>query len=871
MTDLDASFAEFSEFSDRSGAGDDAVLEPAPADRVSGRGGPVRLDVSPAIVRVSAGAPAEVRVDITNTDEVIRSLAVSVLGLDASLVIIDQPVVVLFPDERTSVGLTVLLPVDYPSGTHALGVELHDASSPLPPLVAEISVVVSEQPRLQLRAEPGNVITGKRATFNGTLVNTGNATLRVALTATDPESKVEARFTPDTVTLPPGGSDVVRVDASGRRPLVGAPIARVITINARLVGANPLDDDLPLDSAVVSMVQRARLSRRLFALVGLLMTVTVMALVFTTSFKRVADATKAQEALLKQSLGVDAPAVKVKPGSLLGSVQSATGSGIEGVAMELYDVSAGPAAAVRTTVTDSTGAFGFAGVPKGTYRLKVMAAGFGALWFPDATTYDAGQDLALDAGGKLEGLDVKLVGQPATVSGSLVGDDLAGATVTVRLAGGGAVVKTMPAAADGAFTIADLPAPGTYEVLATTAKLGSEVRTVEVTPGGVVDKLTLLLRPGDGIVRGTVRDAAGVPVSGANVTITEGTLTHTTLTLSGTAESAGTFEIRELATPGTYTVTVDGAGYVTESQSVALSSQEPARTVDVVLRSSSGTLGGSVVGGDNQPIGDVTVTITGGEITRTTRTLSLANPDSPGAVGTWSVRGLPVPGTYTVTFAGTNLASQTQALELTVNQPARTDAKVTMSSAVATVRGTVRELDAAADGPSCQPDDAVVTDCPSRLAGVEITLAASNASRRTISADIPTGAFRFDNVAPGAYTLTFRRAGSTPQTLFVELKAGDDKVLPDISLERQARITGTVTTNGVPTPNVGVRAYKIADYPNVVAQVTITGADGKFELVGIDAPETYVIAFQVPAGGEVRKTVTVFLRPGEIGVTDVQF
>jgi hypothetical protein len=62
---------------------------------------------------------------------------------------------------------------------------------------------------------------------------------------------------------------------------------------------------------------------------------------------------------------------------------------------------------------------------------------------------------------------------------------------------------------------------------------------------------------------------------------------------------------------------------------------------------------------------------------------------------------------------------------------------------------------------------------------------------------------------------------------------------------------------------VGVLVYRERDYPDQVTTSTVTDADGEFTVIGLEAPETYVVDFQVPAGGDVEESRRVELRPDE--------
>jgi hypothetical protein len=132
-----------------------------------------------------------------------------------------------------------------------------------------------------------------------------------------------------------------------------------------------------------------------------------------------------------------------------------------------------------------------------------------------------------------------------------------------------------------------------------------------------------------------------------------------------------------------------------------------------------------------------------------------------------------------------------------------------------------------------------------------------------MSSDVPAGAYVFDPLPPGVYSVTYQRAGSTPQTRLVDLSAGQQLELDDVQLEKQARITGVVMKDGVGAAGIGVVVYRFSSYPNEVLTSTTTGPGGTFEIVGLDAPETYLLEFQVPADGPVVKSTVVFLRPDE--------
>ena len=849
--------------------------------RSSGRGGPFRVDVTPATAEATPGEEVLIMVEISNTDAVIRRVGVAVLGLDASWVKVEPASVTLFPEERGLAAVIVKLPTGFPAGRRQAAIEVTDESDPGNPAIVEMALSIAPRDKVEIRMQPNQIVTGRKASFSASVVNKGNTTLNVSFFGSDPEGILTCETIPETLTVHPGAEAVVRVEVRGKRPWLGTPQVRPLTIEAR---ANNTLADRPDDAAefgttdqvMGTVVQRPWLSRGIISMIGLLLAAAVFGAVFTVSLGKVAKVAKSGEELLKKSLAKDGAGQHLPPVGIGGAVTSATGSGLDGVAVELFDTAKGPLLPTRSTVTDPKGAFLFASLPAGTFKLKVTGAGFGELWYPKGATFDGAEDLVIEPAKGIEGLAVQLAGLPAEMVGVVIGPDVAGAIVSVRVpsgalpaAGGGAsaVVKQFPVDAAGIFDIADLPTPATYEISATKPGMTSEPRVISLAPGQKVDKISLLLRLGDGIVSGQVFDRAGQPVPGAKVVVTDGVLARETISLSGPTvasgepTTAGTFELRNLQTPSTQSLTITARGYFAESQTLKLDKQQSLTGLRVILVASEGSLGGHVTGPSGLPLGNVAVTAVASTGTVTTSSLT------SGDVGSWLLTNLALPGAYTVTFSGQGLASQTMALGLTLDAANKLDADVKLSASVASVRGLIREL-GTTDPSSCNPDDVVVNDCPGHLAGVTVKIASSGANRQTLSADISTGAYRFDGLPPGAYTVSFSRIGSTPQTLFVELAAGDATSLADILLEPQARIVGTLTSNSLPAANVGVKVYRIGDYPNTVAFSTVSDANGHYQVIGLDAPETYVIEFQVPAGGPVQSSTRVFLRPGEVGNGD---
>lgn len=813
-----------------------------PERRVSGGDDRVRADVGTPEVQVGLGELATVPVEVTNVDQVIRSFAVKVLGLDAQWVSVDHTSLDLFPGERRSITVSLALPDTFPSGRRRVAIEvsepgLQDGST----VMVGFDLVVAARDALQMTAEPNSQTVGKSGGFILDLANTGNTTLTPKLVADEPERKVEVTFEPAVTEVLPGQQVLVDVLAVGKRPWFGMPVVRPMTITATGGTASVM---VPL-----VLIQKPRISRTVLSLLGLLFVAALFALVINWSFSQAALRAEANEQLLKQGLGEDRPiGPRAAPSSITGQVDSTTGGPIDGAAVQLFDTS-NPIVPTHATVTGATGAYRFGTLEEGEYYLRVEVAGFGEVWFPDGETFNDGDVIELGPGTDLIALDIALAGRVGSVSGRVIGADVEGAVVAAEIPGESiegseleptpATVTSVEVDATGEFVLTDLATPSTYEILIAKEGFATERRTVTLRPGEQRDGIEVLLRTGDGRIAGSVVDTAGNPLPNVDIAATDGSSDFETRTLSGDGD-LGTFELRGLATPGTYTLSVTRDGFFPESVTLNLDESQQISDVSVVMTADIGSLSGQVTAPDGTPLGGVDITIDGAEDEFTTVSIS------DGDVGSWLATGLPVPGTYTVTFSQEGRATQALSVELQDGAQAnRTGVNAVLAPANASVRGTVVD-------PGGNP-----------IGGVDITLESSDVERVTRSSDQPPGAYRFDGLPPGAYTITYARAGSRPQTLLVDLQAGQNVELAAIELEARAGISGRVVRDGVAEAGVGVVVYTLDGFPNQVVTQTVTAPGGTFEIVGLDAPQSYIVEFQVPAGGPVVTSRTLFLGAGE--------
>jgi hypothetical protein len=261
--------------------------------------------------------------------------------------------------------------------------------------------------------------------------------------------------------------------------------------------------------------------------------------------------------------------------------------------------------------------------------------------------------------------------------------------------------------------------------------------------------------------------------------------------------------------------------------------------VSVTLISGVGSISGIVSTTDSGPAGGVTVSATDGKVTVTTVSLSV------GQVGSYTLAGLPVPDTFTVTFSRPDLASQTQAIALSATgQSNLTGIDASLVSQTGAVFGTVTQQNGQA------------------LGEVDVLLSSGTASYEVDSATIPTlGAFEIDGVTPGTYTISFTRRGGQPTSSIVTVVAGQRLQFNPV-LNPAASISGTVVNssnpaNRLPVPGAQVTLFLATQFPTVSVTSVLTDSHGNFVFNNVDAPQSFVIAFAYPQGSAPQETVLV--------------
>jgi hypothetical protein len=133
--------------------------------------------------------------------------------------------------------------------------------------------------------------------------------------------------------------------------------------------------------------------------------------------------------------------------------------------------------------------------------------------------------------------------------------------------------------------------------------------------------------------------------------------------------------LSNLTVPGTYTLAVSKAGFVSETIRVTVSKEAPSTTADVVLTRAFGSITGTIRNGNGLPLGAATIVLTDGATLRTTTSAS-APVDK---LGSFELVDVP-PGTYTVTASSSACVCSNVIRLITVSAGSAVQADATLGA-----------------------------------------------------------------------------------------------------------------------------------------------------------------------------------------------
>ncbi|HVM53088.1 MAG TPA: carboxypeptidase-like regulatory domain-containing protein [Acidimicrobiales bacterium] len=706
----------------------------------------MRVELLTPRVEAKPGTSCEVELEVYNTGEVIDSVTSRVLGhaFDAEQ---RPPTLSLFPESGDRLTVSFRVPDDLVAGRHSVPIEVVSTFQTDDVAVATLDLDVQPVVSAKLALTPSDITAGKRAKFAVGVTNDGNVPLDLTLTGNDLERVLRFRFEPLFVHVEPGETAYASGLAVGKRPFFGSPVPRSMTVFA---WGNGLDL-----AASGRFVQKPRIPRGFLTFLALAGVVGIWAAVLVLGAGLVLDKDAPKKTVPATFLigNVEFDAAMVA-GSLGGQVTATTdGTAVERITVEAFRQGDDGSQLVGSAATGDDGSWELASVLPGRYHLRFSAPGFVPIWYPGAPTEAGAQEVRVQPVTATDGVNIAITGEPGSIAGAIAAGEQTEvfASIIVRAVVNDVVgdvlsiVETQP---DGSYIIEGLATPGTFELGIVLA--GFDQQSLRVTLGG-----------GEQTVVNTVNMAAAAGTLSGTVFGPDGPLGAVTVTLSGSGQSAsvstptdgdiGIWVFTGLPTPGTYLLTFELPGFGTQTIAIDLLAGQTREGILVDLPEGTGQVSGRVTDADGNPLGGVTVTVTGGGAPISTTTLTT------GDVGAYAITDLPTPGRFTLTFTADGYASVTVGVELAGGGSAGgVDAQLARSTS--SVIGTVRAGGAA-------------------IPGATIVLTDGQTPRSTVSADDPAGGYRFDGLPAGRYTLTISAAGHASRTVLVTLGRGETVVV----------------------------------------------------------------------------------------------
>jgi hypothetical protein len=625
------------------------------------------LGVHPEQIDATPGAPAVVVVTVTNDQPTPSQFQVRVVGSDADWSGAPHVTPLLDPGAHTAVELTVELPLGFPAGDHLLGVEVVPLTPSGTPStdqrlrrVADLVVAVGSLSGLHAVLEPRTVYGRKRAQVGHrslraylavvrnrgarrgqaqiSLRNRSYEPMQVSLTASSPGDEVTVRFDRTNVVVPAGHIVPIKAKVRGSRPLFGQPRRTPFTVEARGRG-NPVY----LEG---SYYRSARIRPGAIKGVGILTVLALWAGTLAIVYDRVTADDEPEQATAQQASetadgsgsgdggsgdggrgGFQDLSLRSAPVEASGQV---TAREPEGVRVRVRSVSlvdeisqdaifhSGP----RGTTTRGVKLFGRRGGmihnrivpaelstatdPEGRWAIADLGGpGFFEVRFSKPGYATRAYIVEMPDDGSPIVLDTDMEAGDGGISGFVLGPDgpLGGADITVTDGTVTLSTTTPTTGSVGQWSVDGLTTPGSYLVTASRRGYGTATSLVRLSGGQTISGVQIQMQPGTGAITGRVRSSAG-PLGDITISATDGDVVRTATTL--TEGPVGSFTLPDLPSPGVYTLTIEGDGWLSQTRDIALTGGQA--TVDVEMTARTGIAYGRITDTAGTPLGGVGIT-----------------------------------------------------------------------------------------------------------------------------------------------------------------------------------------------------------------------------------------------------------------------
>lgn len=665
----------------------------------------MRVDIAPQQVEASPDETVAVTVDVYNSSDIIEGFRVELDGLPAQAWRAEPASISLFPDTSNVVVLTLTPPAMFPAGSHPLTVRVVSTVDPSVLHTEQLVFVVHAKKNVELSVAPEAVTGGAHAKFMASVRNRGNVPLNLQLAGDDQEGALTFGADAATLAVEPGGQTDVPVRVRGRRPFLGAPKPRMLSISAAETG---LPDGVSA-SAPATFVQKPWVPRSLLIVAAVLAPVAILALVLTGAVAAILGTSAEQEearvaAERAEEEAAQAAIVNAPPGSIQGTVE-APGQPAFPADVSLYVAATDPVErerevgdVVAQAVTE----------PDGTYVLPEVTtpATYQAVFTMEGFAREA-VEVELGIGEGKSGVDAVLRPLDGAIAGTVMGEagPVGGVTVTASDGLNQAEATTATEGEVGTFILDKLPTPGTYTVAVSAPGTPPLAQSIALAAGERLTDVVLQMPAHVRVVGGVVRDGDGQPLGEVAVLVSpapepapaepgdappDAPLVAPTpppplLTTTSTEEDTlGRYSL-QVAAPARYEVSFKKEGYVPATRVLDVTADQDITDFDVVLPVRSGAVTGTVTVVDRPgacaeppcPVPDVAVRATGPAGERST--VTAGDP-----AGAYVIEGLR-PGVWTLTFAGDHRVAA-RSLHVEVLPGVRRELDVVLEGAPGTIR-----------------------------------------------------------------------------------------------------------------------------------------------------------------------------------------
>jgi len=197
---------------------------------------------------------------------------------------------------------------------------------------------------------------------------------------------------------------------------------------------------------------------------------------------------------------------------------------------------------------------------------------------------------------------------------------------------------------NGRWALTGLDTSAYYTIVASLDGYGAAVRRVRLAPGEPQTNVSIALPFGQSVLQGVVTDTSGAKIRGAKVTASNGAESRSTTTLTDKDESSGgRYQLPQLETNATYSVTIEFDGYETATTRIRAGSLT--QVENFTLKALAPQITGRVISDTGEPIGGATLTL---DIDTVSQPISSVQTIREGNQGDFSL-GLVPPGRYRLT------------------------------------------------------------------------------------------------------------------------------------------------------------------------------------------------------------------------------